>query len=399
MKTCNTYIPPLSFNEAPTFQPEKWDEVLHFYNTKQYSQILPTILAYVNPGLEHKKTNEGYIIPHGSVTVYINQTDTTLSVKCPFLNIEEAKKTPLLRQLAEMRMYPLNLTNLVLENNEVVFYFKSPLHLCEPYKIYNVLREICTFADSYDDEFIEKFNAKNLQEPKIEPYPDTVKNTAYQNYQAIIEDGLARYNYYMAKRYENDAWYVFNITFKKLDYCISPKGYLKTQIENAINAFCNRNIAFHTRLHQAKEDLLKLKACSSEKLGTNLYKTETFIPTKYNGKKENVRKDWEGLYADVKDMMSSSNNEGACLCMLSGFYNMYYYNLVNEDISKPLVEALKKASNLKFSEAAPILFNGMKSVMEDTVEENDYGMDLSKAMGNKIQQAMQSFQNIMKSTN
>lgn len=399
MKTCNTYIPPLNTNEAPTFQPEKWDEVLHLYNTKQYNLILPTILAYVNPALAHKKTNEGYVLPHGSVTVYVQQSETELSIKCPFLNIENAKKTPLLRQLAEMRMNPLGLTNLVLENNEVVFYFKSPLHLCEPYKIYNVLREICTFADSYDDELIEKFGAKNLQEPKIVSYPDTLKNTAYQNYQAIIEDGLARYDYYMSRRYENDAWYVLNTTFKKLDYCIAPKGYLKNKLDNAINAFCSHRIAFHTRLHQGKEDLLKLKGYSLEKLGSNLYKTETFVPTKYNGKKESIRKDWEGLYKDVKDMISSTNNEGACLAMLSGFYNMYYYNLVNQDIDKPLVDAMKQAAGLNYSEAAPILFNGMKAIMEDTVVENDFGMDLSKAMGSKIQEAMQSFQNMMQSNN
>lgn len=398
MKTCSTYTSPIDTNEAPTFQPEKWDEVLHLYNTKQYSQILPNILAYVNPSLAHKKTNEGYVIPHGSVTVYVQQSETELSIKCPFLNIENAKKTPLLRQLAEMRMYPLGLTNVVLENNEVIFYFKCPLHLCEPYKIYNVLREICTFADTYDDELIEKFDAKSLQEPKIVPYTDAVKNTAYQNYQAIIEDGLARYDYYMSRRYESDAWYVLNMTFKKLDYCIAPKGYLKTQLENAINAFCSNN-AFHTRLHQGKEDLLKLKECSLEKLGSNLYKTETFIPVKYNGKKESIRKDWEHLYKDVKDMITATNNEGACLAMLSGFYNMYYYNLVNQDINKPLVEAMQQAGGLNYSEAAPILFKGMKAVMEDTVVENDYGMDLSKAMGSKIQEAMQSFQNMMKLNN
>ncbi|MCG8577236.1 MAG: YbjN domain-containing protein, partial [Flavobacteriales bacterium] len=166
----STYFPAINAKKASTRQDEKWDEAIAFFKSKQYDKVLPSLLDYVSSELQHKKVDDAYIIPHGSVVLTILQTETELTVKCPFLDISKAKKVPLMRRLAEIRMHPLNLTNVSLENDLVYFSFSCPLNLCEPYKLYGVLREICYYADSYDDEFIEKFDATHLQEPKITPY-------------------------------------------------------------------------------------------------------------------------------------------------------------------------------------------------------------------------------------
>jgi len=75
--------------------------------------------------------------------------------------------------------------------------------------------------------------------------------------------------------------------------------------------------------------------------------------------------------------------------------DLFYYNLVDESISKPLTDAMAQASGLDWSQSAPILLNGMQAIMEDNVMANEFGMDLSKMMGEQMQQSMAAMQQIM----
>ncbi|MCG8573373.1 MAG: hypothetical protein MI810_00695, partial [Flavobacteriales bacterium] len=69
--------------------------------------------------------------------------------------------------------------------------------------------------------------------------------------------------------------------------------------------------------------------------------------------------------------------------------------LVDEDISKPITDALAQANGLDWNQAAPILLKGMEAVMEDSVFGDAFGMDLSKIMGEQMQQSMAAMQQMM----
>ncbi|SIS42504.1 hypothetical protein SAMN05421766_101853 [Zobellia uliginosa] len=391
----NKYFPPIHPKKSSTRQDEKWDEAVALFNSKQYNEVVPTLLDYVGNHLSGKKKGDTYEIPHGSVVVSITQTTDELLIKCPFLNIKNAKKVPMMRKLAELRMYPLNLTNIVLDNHLVYFSFSCPISLCEPYKIYGVLREICYYADSYDDEFIEKFGAAHIQEPKTSPFPENSKQEAYDNYLKILGDGLQRFDRYMEKRHGNNAWYTLNITLKKIEFHAEPQGYVRTLLEKAIDGLFDGRLPFHDRLLNGKSALEKLKELPKEQFMADLYQTETFIPYKYSGKKENIRENWQENYEEAQEMIANSRFEDASNLIQSCFYNMFFYNLVNEEISKPITDALSQASDLPWSQAAPILLKGMQAIMEDTFMDADYGMDLTKLMGEQMQQSMAAMQKIM----
>jgi len=391
----NTYYPPLNPKKSSTRQDEKWDEALALFNDKQYDKVVPTLLDYVGIHLRDKKKDDTYEIPHGSVVVSITQTADELLVKCPFLNIENAKKVPMMRKLAELRMYPLNLTNVVLDDHLVYFTFSCPIPLCEPYKIYAVLREICYYADSYDDEFIEKFGATHLQAPKTTPFSEEIKQETYANCQKILEVGIQRFDQYMEKRHGNNAWYTLNITLKKIEFHAEPQGYLRTLLEKAVDGLFDGRLPFHDRLLNGKSALEKLKELPKEQFMADLYQIETFIPYKYSVKKENIRENWQESYEEVQEMIANSRFEEACNLMESTFYCLFYYNLLHTDISTPITDALRQASGLDWSQAAPILLKGMQAIMEDTFMGADYGMDLSKLMGEQMQQSMAAMQQIM----
>lgn len=395
MNKNNTYLPPIQTKQASTRQDEKWDEAVALFEAKQYDKVTPTLLDYVGSHLQTKKEGDTYVIPHGSVIVSITQTEKELLIKCPFLNIENAKKVPLMRRLAEVRMHPLNLTNVTLENDLVYFSFSCPIELCEPYKIYSVLREVCYYADSYDDEFIEKFDATHLQEPKITPFSSDIQQEAFTNYQKILDEGVQRFDHYMENRDSNNAWYTLNITLKRIEFYAAPQGYLRTVLEKAIDGIFDRNTPFHDRLLNGRASLEKLKNYIQEKFSEDLYEIESFISHKYSGKKENIRENWEDRYTDAQEMVANARFEDATNLLQSCFYGLFYYNLVDESISKSITDAMEQANGLDWSQAAPILLQGMQSIMEDNILDNDFGMDLSKIMGAQMQQSMEVMQQMM----
>jgi len=247
----------------------------------------------------------------------------------------------------------------------------------------------------YDDEFIEKFDAAHLQEPKVTSFTDDLKKEIIANCQEIIDEGIQRFNHYMEKRDQHNAWYTLNITFKKIEFYAEPQGYVRTILEKAVDGIFNRTIPFQDRLLNGKVSLEKLKNYKSEQFSADLYQAETFITHKYNTKKESIRENWEESYNNAQEMIANARFEDASNLMLSCFYGLFYYHLVDETISQPITDAMTQAQNLAWNQAAPILLKAMEAIMEDNILDNPYGMDISKIMGEQMQQSMAAMQQIM----
>jgi len=230
---------------------------------------------------------------------------------------------------------------------------------------------------------------------KATPSAKEIKQETYANCQKILEVGIQRFDQYMEKRHGNNAWYTLNITLKKIEFHAEPQGYLRTLLEKAVDGLFDGRLPFHDRLLNGKSALEKLKELPKEQFMADLYQIETFIPYKYSVKKENIRENWQESYEEVQEMIANSRFEEACNLMESTFYCLFYYNLLHTDISTPITDALRQASGLDWSQAAPILLKGMQAIMEDTFMGADYGMDLSKLMGEQMQQSMAAMQQIM----
>lgn len=51
----NKYFPPIHPKKSSTRQDEKWDEAVALFNSKQYNEVVPTLLDYVGNHLSGKK--------------------------------------------------------------------------------------------------------------------------------------------------------------------------------------------------------------------------------------------------------------------------------------------------------------------------------------------------------
>ena len=106
--------------------------------------------------------------------------------------------------------------------------------------------------------------------------------------------------------------------------------------------------------------------------------------------------------------MESGDYMTVCIMITYKFYEMYYYNNLQDDVNAVVVKAMTKASAQPWETAAPILYEAMENIMEDELDDDDDeesaegGFDLNQYMQNVQniqQQVMQNMQQMMQGNN
>jgi hypothetical protein len=344
-----------------------WDQVLQLYETQKYKEAILGILYYVDSDLIESTgnaTKTEFVIPHGSVVVGVKIEGNHLLVRAPFLSTANARKIPLLRQVAQINFSPMNLSRIVLEEEELAFVYSCPLALCEPYKIYEVFREICFYADHYDDEFIQKFNAEWLQEPKVHPFSASERELAWNHMQTYVEEAFTYIEYFENKRSFMHAWEILLFSLLKIEYYCSPQGVFRSELQKTVELIQEETPVIE-RLARGKDLLRRFQRYNRADFEADLYRTQTFIPIKFRSTLENIRSNFEESYQQAKAERDSNDHLGATLTMSGVFLRLFYYNNVDDVIAKPIEEALLKASGKKWHDASDALWEGMKYIMKN----------------------------------
>lgn len=346
----------------------KWDETLDVYNQNRYKDAILILLDYIDVNIRKKYGNadETYFkVPHGSVVVEIEITDDKLKIVAPFLKIGAANKIPVFRRIAEINFSPLNLAQIKYENDELNFFYETPLHLCEPYKIYYVLEEICHKADNYDDDFIDAFKVEALHEPKITQFSADVKDTIWEKLNAYLDEAFSYIEYFDQKRIGYFNWDIISITLKRIEYYMSPQGKLRTDIEREVSQLGDSYVHINDRIHNGKQFLQRLKSMDKEELLKDFYISESFIPIKGRCDLNRVKQNFERPFNTASGEIQKGDYMGATLSLLLGFYDMFYYDMVPADVSEKATAALSNAAGKPWKDASEILLKGMDAIINE----------------------------------
>lgn len=342
-----------------------WDNVLYLYETGKYEETIRELINFIDPEIEKKfadPARSSYHIPHGSIIVNLNITYDIFSVSAPFLDITNAKQIPVMRQVTQLNFTPLFLSRIELDENKLFFKFECPLNLCEPYKIYDVLREICINADNYDDEFISKFEAVRIQQPQIYPYTEEEKLLAWNTTQQYIKEAFSAYEVLENKRLTTYLWDILIITLLKIDYFCAPQGRLRNEIEKTF-LYLNSKEDYYQRLSDGKDFLKKLQVYDRSKFENDLYRIEVFMPYKFRSNLDSVRNALKYAYETAGKEIKALDYIGATLTLEYGILNFFYTNSTDEDVVKILTNAMEQASVKSMSEASSILFDAVEKIM------------------------------------
>lgn len=412
MKQTLTFTPPIIASTESKLNVEAFDLSVEAFENHEYLKSFYALLDYINGDFRTKYGNiqgNEFNIPHGSIVVNIKLDDEKITITAPFVALPEKGRIPVLRQVAGLNFNAMDLATIYLKNDQLFFEYSCPIQLVNPYKMYYIFEEICRTGDKYDDEFETKFSTQRIYEPKVTPYDSESIDNIYNALQLSCKECLEAVKYFEPTRKYGFIWNILDITFMKFMYFAQPQGQLLNDMQKAIREMDRDDIPLPEITAQGKTVLEKLQNIPKEKLAENLYFVETFIPAKRRSNLQNIQENFEDSYKKISAYMESEDYMTACIMMLYKFYEMYYYNNLQEDVNKVVAKALKKTSSQSWEKAAPVLYKAMEAIMEDELDEeddkednNESGFDMNQYMQNiqaMQQQVMQNMQQAMQGNN
>lgn len=345
-----------------------WQTVLNFYNNQQYKETVLAVLDYIDKDITKTRGNatlDEFVIPHGSFQVTISLKDNTFTVRAPFLKLPSTGAIALLRQLTEINFSFLDLSQIVLHDNELYFEYSCPFETCEPYKLYNIFNEICRNGDYYDDLFIEKFKAEHIVEPPVKSFTPEQKDQAWQKFQEYVDEGLAYFDYFQSKRWDGLYWEALINTLKKIDYFMGPQGFLRSDIEKNIGDLNNRSLPFMDVVARGKDFLLKLKAMDRAKLESCLYISNCFISVRVRADLGHIQNVLRPMYDRARNDRISGNHMSTTSGLFYAIFELFYgSDLGDAAIAEKIINTAKTASGKTWEEASDILWKGLTEIMD-----------------------------------
>lgn len=361
---------------------DHWKYVMDQWDAKNYKNAVIGTLEYINKEAINKYGNTDkslFKIPHGSINVEIQITDKEFSVKAPFLGLPDGPKVPMMRQVAQINFHPLKLSNIVLVNDQLIFEYKGPLDTCEPYKVYDILSEITYYADNHDDEFIKKFSAKRLNEPEVVYYDSQTVDKCWDRFKAIVNECKEYINYFEGKRLPYFVWDIVSITLRRIEYYLSPQGFLRVELEKTINDLMNQNLSINDKVNRGKEFVDKLANYDKSSFQADLYKPVIFVPYKTSSSLENVRKSLEANLSRFNEEYNRQDYMGAAFTGLYAIYDLFYLYDMQDDIRKCLENALENSQLKPYGEACKAYKTAFEQIQTGNFSSNAFNSERSGA--------------------
>lgn len=379
------YRKPLSMLDEPKVAVDRWDAAYDSFEGGNYKDSVVNVINYINPNLLKGKDLSGnveFTQAHGSALINIKISDDGFFISAPFLKMENANKVALMRRVAEVNFHPLTLAKISLKDDVLWFEYSTPLELCQPNKVYDVIREICVYADDYDDEFIEKYKASFYHEPKITELTDEEKDKVWEHFQEIGEEYKKFAPYFEQKRWGGSMWDIIVISLLNIANMPYVNGVLISDVQEYIYNIYNRDIDFSYRIDKGHSFLMKLfNETSKEELLKNMYYAEKLIPVKYRSSMEILQKEF-GYYQENIDKEIGNGQLFAAAYSLQSMFLRVLYDFNVEDAHKKVIQnALEKSSGLEVEDAVKVLnpvfrqfLEGKVGVIEEAPKKNKKGL-------------------------
>lgn len=381
---------------------EAYERSVDLYGQGAFLEAFHSLLDYLNADFRSKYGNaEGteFHIPHGSILVHICVADNTISVVADFLRLPGKGRVAMLRQVADLNLNKLLLPRFVKEGEQLKMEYSCPLSQSHPHKMFYVLQNICHIGDKYDDEFCTRFGATRCYEPQVTPYPSEEVERIHEAIQTVGKSALEALKEYEADRRYGYSWNVLDTVFYQISYFTRPQGQLLNDLEKAVDDMDAERPIVEV-VARGKAFLEKLLTTPREKLAEDLYFTDTLVSTKRRSSLKNVQENFQGVYKEAAEAMQSDNYERSAVRLLYAFYEAYFYNDMQDDISRILSKALQAAGGQTVEKASEVLYEAMDRIMDGDLDDDFLpdlesleglmgGEDAAEAMQQQMAMAMQ----------
>ncbi|WP_318312408.1 type III secretion system chaperone family protein [Flagellimonas crocea] len=379
---------PIVSKDDPRMDVSYWTKAMDAYDAKDYRTALIETINYINSNVLENCSTEGdiqIVQGQGSAEIHISITKDTFTITAPFVKItEQTNKVALFRRVAEINFNPLTLTQIHLKQDTLWFEYETPIALCQPYKVYDLLREISVYADNYDDEFIDKYKADFYQEPKVTPLTEEEKEKVWQQISEILEDYNNFSLFFKEKRWDDFQWDIIVVSLLKIANIPCVHGSLRTKLEEYVANLFNGQIDFNHRIDKGVNFMQKLLEKPKEEFFENIYHAETLISLKWRSSTEIVQNYAQNMEKYVNTYIKDNNNMMLCYYLQYSLLKLIYdYNL-EEHQKNAIYDVLEKVSGKEMHEAKPMLLHTYQSFLEGKISGAHSGKPAKKSLFAKL---------------
>lgn len=383
--TVPKYQRPLKSLKEPMVHVDSWYEAIDAFDEKNYDLSIRKLLNYINPEVAKKVTSNtgdfSFEYPQGSSTITFGVRNQLLFIEAPFVKITpNTNKIALLRRVSELNFSHLTLPQIHLLGDLLWFKYETPLHLCQPNKIYDALREICITADDFDDEFIEKYEAENIQEPVVEQLCEEDKNKVWEHIQEVLSQYKTYMSYFEEKRWEGSQWDIIMLSLFQLGNMPYINGILRTDLYEYISNINNGRIDFKLRLDKGKNFFKQLSEKSKEELMKNIYHAQSFMGLKWRSSSKILQEVAVDYEEDIRKYKSSDDSFNIVYYLEYLYLRLLYYYTLDESYKEFLMNTLERASDKTYEEGAKVLLETYEHLLNETLPKG-LGSQKSKGKG------------------
>ncbi len=379
---------PIKSKDEPRIDVSYWDKAMDAYDAKNYRNALLETINYINSNLLQGKDTEGdidIVQGQGSAEIQITITKDNFLVKAPFVKItDDSNKVALFRRVAEINFNPLTLAQIHLIDGALWFEYEMPITLCQPYKVYDVLREISVYADNYDDEFIDKYKADFYQEPRVTPLTETEKEKVWQQISNTLEEYKQYSNFFKEKRWDDFQWDIAVLSILKIVNMPYVHGTLRTKLEEYVGNLFNGQIDFKYRIDKGVSFMQKLCAKSKEELMQDIYHAEAFISLKWRSSTQILQNDAKNMENNVNKYVKDGNNMMLCYYLQYSFLHIIYNFNLEEHHKNAIYDVLEKVSGKELHQAAPMLLKTYHGFLDGNIKSANTAKSSKKGLFSKL---------------
>lgn len=382
------YERPLKSIEEPTVKVEHWEQAYNAFEEKKYRKAIFETLNYINPRLLKRIDLEKPVNltqMHGSAEVHISITDKNFSLKAPFLKMtSETNQVALLRKVSEVNFDPLTLVQIRLEKNELWFEYETDISLCQPYKIYDILREVCMYADDYDDMFIERYQASFYKEPEKKLLTSEEYQKVWGQISAVLQDYNNYSQFFKEKRWDDYLWDLIVISLLKIANMPYVHGTLRSDLDEYIPNLFNGNLDFKYRIDKGTNFINNLCKKSEDEIMKDVYHAEKLISLQYRSSKEIIKEQLENSRKFVDEYEAKQSYFNLSYYLQFTFLKLLYdFNLEN-DYKTVIQQVLEEVSGLTPGNAAPKLFKAFYDLYTGNINKKSANKGTKKGLFSRL---------------
>lgn len=353
------YVRPIAKIDDPESIVDYWDTSVDAFDEKDYKKSVINVINYINPNLIDEDNTEGdikIVQMQGSAEIHLKITDTTFCIRAPFLRIgDKTNRVALLRRVAEVNFTPLRLEQIHLKDNELHFEYEMSIELVQPNKVYDIIRNVALFADKYDDEFVENYQAEFIHKPNYTELSQEEKDKVWQQISDVFEDYKNYTELFKEKRWEDFIWDILVISFLKISNMPYVHGKLRSDLISIISLMTDYDLDFKYRVDKGVNFMKKLLDKSRDEIMKNVYHADQLISLRWRSSEQIITDRLNNSLKSVQDDEKNERYFNVSYFLQYLFLRLIYdYNL-EDSYKKVIYDVLENVSGLEPQDAAPKL--------------------------------------------